>query len=150
MSVLAKLLSHKGNQDRRTPMAIFDELNKEFNFKLDPCTSTSKPGNLNTPHYFLYPEKDGLVEDWSRYGSVFCNPPFKHALKWIKKAKEEAEKGCTVVMFLPSKTETAWWHDYALKADEIRFVRKRVIFEGHKDPFIIGMSIIIFKDNRKA
>lgn len=45
----------------------------------------------------------------------------------------------------PCKTDTAWWHDYALKANEIRFVRGRVTFEEHDNPFIIGMAIIIFR-----
>ena len=145
MSVLAKLLSHNGNQDRRTPKGIFDELNKEFNFELDPCTSTSKPNNLGTKYYFLYPEKDGLVESWKGYGNVFVNPPFKYAKKWLKKCYEENKKGVTVVALLPSKTETGWWHDYALKASEIRFIKGRMTFEGHDNPFIIGMSLIIFK-----
>lgn len=145
MSVLAKLLSHDFEQDRRTPKSLFNELNAEFKFELDPCTSTTAPNNLGTPHYFLYPQQDGLKEDWSKYKSAFVNPPFKDAYKWIKKAKEESEKGCNVVILLPSKTETRWWHEYALKADEIRFVKRRVTFEGYTTPFIIGIALIIFK-----
>lgn len=148
MNIITKLLTHNTNQDRRTPLSLFEELNKEFHFQLDPCTSTEKPGNLGTPHYFLYPEKDGLKEDWYPYGSVFVNPPFKYATKWICKAMEESKKGATVVILLPSKTDTAWWHDYALKASEIRFVRGRVTFEEYKDPFIIGIALIIFKYNK--
>lgn len=144
MSVLAKLLSHNGNQDRRTPLSLFNELNAEFNFQLDPCTSTSKPGNLGTPHYFLYPERDGLKENWSKYGSVFVNPPFNDAYNWLKKARDESKLGATVVVLLPSKTETRWWHELALQANEIRFVKRRVTFDGHKDPFIIGIALIIF------
>jgi len=143
-SILAKLCSHKGNQDRRTPISLFKELNDEFKFGLDPCTSTSKPNNLGTKHYFLYPEKDGLKESWVGYGSVFVNPPFKDAYKWIKKAYEEAKNGVTSVVLLPSKTETKWWHEYALKSKEIRFISRRVTFEGHKDPFIIGIALIVF------
>ena len=145
MSVLAKLLSHKGIQDRCTPKSLFRELDKEFNFQLDPCTSTSSPNNLNTPHCFLYPEQDGLYEDWSKYKSIFVNPPFKYAYKWLKKAKEESEKGCLVVVLVPSKTETKWWHEFALQANEIRFVRRRVTFEGYDKPFIIGIALVIFK-----
>ncbi len=87
----------------------------------------------------------GLKEDWSKYKSVFVNPPFKHADKWVKKAYEESKKGCTVVVLIPVKSDTAWWHDYALKANEIRFVRGRVTFEGFKDSFIIGICFLIFK-----
>ena len=151
-SVLAKLLTHRSstNQDRRTPLGLFRELNDEFHFGLDPCTSTSKPNNLATPHRFLWPEQDGLSEPWHPYGSAFVNPPFRDAKKWIAKAKAEAELGCTVVVLLPSKTETAWWHDYALKADEIRFVRGRITFEDHTDPFIIGIALIVFRAKASA
>lgn len=145
MSILAKLLSHKGNQDRRTPLGLFQDLDKEFHFRLDPCTSTSKPNNLGTPHYFLYPKQDGLLEDWSKYKRVFVNPPFKYAYKWMKKCTEEHKKGCTIVALMPSKTETRWWHEFVLQADEIRFVKGRVTFEGHKDPFIIGIALVVWK-----
>ena len=143
-SVLTKLFkSHQ--QDTRTPIELFRSLDKEFNFQLDPCSSTSKPNNLKTPHYFLYPEKDGLKEDWSKYKSVFVNPPFKHANKWVEKAYNEGNKGATVVVLVPVKSDTAWWHDYALKAKEIRFVRGRVTFENFDDPFIIGICFLVFK-----
>ena len=143
-SVLTKLFKSL-QQDTRTPYALFKTLDDEFHFQLDPCTSTSKPNNLNTPHYFLYPKQDGLLEDWSQYKRIFVNPPFKHADKWVKKGYEESKKGCTVVMLVPVKSDTAWWHDYALKAKEIRFVRGRVTFEGFADPFIIGICFLIFK-----
>jgi len=141
-SVLTKLFKSY-QQDVRTPIALFTELNKEFKFTLDPCTSTSKPNNLGLKHYFLYPEQDGLLEDWK--GRVFVNPPFKHADKWVKKAYEEGQKGAKVVVLVPVKSDTAWWHDYALKAKEIRFIRGRVTFENFKDPFIIGICLLIFE-----
>ena len=151
-SVLAKMLTHRAatNQDRRTPLALFREIDKEFSFKLDPCTSSSNPGNLGTPYFFKSPEQDGLAEAWHPYGSVFVNPPFRDAKKWIAKAAEEAKLGATVVVLLPSKTETAWWHDYALQADEIRFVRGRVTFEDHNDPFIIGIALIVFRPKESS
>ena len=142
-SVLTKLFKSI-QQDTRTPIELFKQLDNEFHFKLDPCTSTSKPNNLNTPNYFHYPTEDGLKKDWFTYKSIFVNPPFKHADKWVLKAYEESLKGCIVVVLVPVKSDTAWWHDYALKAKEIRFVRGRVTFENFKDPFIIGICFLIF------
>lgn len=144
MSVLTKLF--KGvEQDVRTPFELFRKLDDEFHFQLDPCTSTSKPGNLGTQYSFVFPEKDGLKESWSHYKSIFVNPPFKHANKWVEKAYNESKKGATVVVLVPVKSDTAWWHDFALKATEIRFVRGRLIFEGYKYPFIIGICLLIFR-----
>ena len=38
---------------------------------------------------------------------------------------EESQGGAIVVGFVPTRTDTAWWHDYSLKG-EIRFLRGRL------------------------
>ena len=64
-----------------TPQDFFDELDKEFNFTLDPC-STSE--NAKCAKYFTV-EDDGLKQDWSN-DVVFMNPPYGREIKhWIKK-----------------------------------------------------------------
>lgn len=79
---------------------------------------------------------------FSRIGGgqiVFCNPPYGKVIKdWVKKGAEEAQKpGTTVVMLLPARTDTAWFHDYIYhKAREIRFLRGRLRFnEAGAAPF---------------
>ena len=124
-------------EDVRTPYGLFKQLDQEFNFQLDPCSSTSKPNNLGTPNYFVHPETDGLQQKWSQYKSVYVNPPFGNCEGWTQKSYHESLKECTVVTMVPVRTDTNWWHDWALKADEIRFVRGRVKFEGYPNGFII-------------
>ena len=150
-SVLSRLLvSRSGEQDRRTPLAIFKELNKEFEFELDPCTSCSKQNNLRAP-YFFTKEQDGLKQSWGSYRSVFVNPPFRDMSKWVDKILFELEKcndELTIVLLTPSKTETRWWHKLlgSKFLSEIRFQKGRVTFEGHKNPFIIGITFFILKN----
>ena len=149
-SVLAKLLvSQSGEQDRRTPIEAFKELDKEFHFELDPCTSSGKPGNLGTSHYFTK-EQDGLKQDWSPFKSIFMNPPFNQMPKkntWIDKSFKELEKSkdMTIVILVPSKTETQWYHKLLTSRflKEIRFQKGRMTFEGHDDPFIIGITYFV-------
>lgn len=146
-SVLKRaMVSQGGEQDTRTPLSLFRELDEEFSFELDPCTSSSKENNLDTPHYFTK-EQDGLSQDWSGYKSVFINPPFKEISKWIAKLLLELEKNSdlTVVLLAPSKTETKWWHTLLTSKylKEIRFQKGRVAFEGHKGSFIFGISFFI-------
>lgn len=118
--------------DWKTPEALYKALDAEFYFTLDPCPS--KPD----------PDWDGLKKDWSAVN--YCNPPYgKEISKWIKKAYEEWQKGCTVVLLVPSRTDTKWWHDYIMKAaDEIRFIRGRLKFDdsGNSAPF--PSAIVIF------
>lgn len=147
-SVLARLLvSQNGVQDRRTPKNVFDLLHKEFAFDLDPCTSESEPGNLGIPYFTK--EMDGLKQSWQEYSSIFINPPFRDMKKWVEKIHDELKKAdrMTVVLLAPSKTETRWWHQLLESEflEEVRFQKGRMIFEGHENPFIIGISFFVLK-----
>jgi site-specific DNA-methyltransferase (adenine-specific) len=95
-----------------TPEALYRELDAEFRFTLDPCP-------LNDSQIW-----DGALMSWAGH-RVFCNPPYGRGIAgWLMKARE-AE--CAVYL-LPARTDTRWWHNYALKADEIRFIRGRLKF----------------------
>lgn len=63
---------------------------------------------------------------------MFCNPPYSRRIQdWVRKAYEESRKpGTIVVMLIPARTDTAYFHDYIFhgKADEIRFLRGRLRF----------------------
>lgn len=106
-----------------TPQAFYDELNKEFAFTLDPCAT---PDNAKCTRFFTK-EMDGLVQSW-RGETVFCNPPYGRAISaWVKKAYDEA-RGALVVMLLPARTDTRWFHEYIYGKAEVRFIRGRLHF----------------------
>lgn len=72
---------------------------------------------------------------------MYCNPPYGRGVgAWLAKARE-AE---LAVYLLPSRTDTAWWHDYALKADEIRFIRGRLYF-SERGPAPFPSVILIYR-----
>ena len=109
-----------------TPQTFFDELNKEFNFTLDVASTHE---NAKTKNYFTI-ESDGLSNKWE--GNVFCNPPYgKEIGLWVKKAYEESlTNNGVIVLLLPARTDTRYWHDYIFgKAKEIRFLKGRLKFE---------------------
>lgn len=122
------LLSSR-NMDWRTPDDFFAELDREFHFDLDAAASD---GNAKCAHYFT-PEDDGLRQDWSGH-TVFCNPPYGREVgKWVEKAYRESRRpGTAVVMLIPARTDTAYFHEYIFggRADEIRFLRGRLHFSG--------------------
>src|SRR3990167_5858829 len=108
-----------------TPQDFFDNLNKEFNFTLDPCCTKE---TAKCEKYYTENE-DGLLQDWAGE-RVFCNPPYGHKIsKWIEKAYTESQKGCLVVCLIPSRTDTRWWWNYCTKG-EIRFIKGRLKFKG--------------------
>lgn len=62
-------------------------------------------------------------------GPVFCNPPYGREVgKWVRKAYEEAQSGTTVVLLIPARTDTTYFHDYIYGKAEIRFIRGRLRF----------------------
>lgn len=120
-----------------TPQDFFDALDAEFRFDLDAC---ALPENAKCERYFT-PEQDGLAQEWS--GIVWCNPPYGRQIgKWVKKA---AEAGCDVVMLLPARTDTAWFHDYIYGKAEIRFVRGRLKFGGAKWNAPFPCMVVIYR-----
>jgi len=125
-----------------TPQKLFDELNKEFQFTLDPCSTDE---NAKCKRHFTISD-DGLQQEWG--GVVFMNPPYGRVIgKWIKKAHDESQKGATVVCLIPSRTDTAYWHDYVMKG-QIRFIRGRLKFGDGNNPAPFPSAIVIFKANK--
>jgi len=120
-----KLMFSSRRQDWATPQNVFDELNQEFNFTLDPCC-TERTAKCKK---FFTPEIDGLKQNWEGE-SVFVNPPFgREQASWIKKGFEESRKPNTLVVFLiPARTDTRAFHKYLYQKAEIRFICGRLKF----------------------
>jgi len=140
-----------GKDDWGTPQDLFDALNKEFGFTLDPCAD----GNNHKCAKYYTVEQDGLAQSWAGE-TVFCNPPYSKRggqAKWIEKCHREArENGITVVALLPARTDTKVFHRYILGQSEIRFIQGRLNFEvqkgekGGRAPF--PNMIVVFKGNQ--
>lgn len=113
--------------DWRTPRGLFDELNGEFGFTIDICASDE---NALLERYWT--ERDeALLRSWENE-RVWMNPPYGRQLpRWMEKAWTEAPNADVIVGLIPSRTDTAWWHDYVMPASEIRFLRGRLEFTGH-------------------
>jgi site-specific DNA-methyltransferase (adenine-specific) len=125
-----------------TPQDFFDTLNKEFNFTLDPCCfkETAKCKKYYTP------VEDGLKQSWSNE-VVFCNPPYGSEIKhWVKKSYEESKNDTTtIVMLIPARTDTQWFHDYIYNKAEIRFIKGRLKFGGAKNSAPFPSMIVIYR-----
>ncbi len=107
-----------------TPPEIFEPLDRELNFTLDPCATEA---TAKCDFYFTE-EQDGLAQDWRNH-TVFMNPPYgREVYDWTRKAREAAERGATVVGLLPASCDLAWWHDDIVGRAEVRYIRGRIRF----------------------
>jgi len=107
-----------------TPPDLFATLNREFDFDLDPAASAD---NALCRNYFTR-DDDGLAQRW--HGAVYMNPPYGRQMRhWIAKAHNESQSGATVVCLIPARTDTSYWHDYVMRAAEVRMIRGRLHFD---------------------
>lgn len=142
--------------DWETPADLFAKLDAEFGFTIDVAATAE---NAKCPLFFT-PDDDGLSQSWD--GRVcWMNPPYGTAIaRWMRKAFEESLRGATVVCLVPARTDTAWWHDYAMRAHERRFLRGRVRFlrngvgigdrskGSQSSPF--PSAVVVFRASRTA
>lgn len=141
--MITKGMFTSNSNEWATPKDLFDELNKEFHFTLDPCAT---PENAKCRKFFTA-EDNGLLKDWSNE-IVFCNPPYGRAIKdWVEKAYKEAERGATIVLLIPARTDTQYFHKFIYKKHEIRFIAGRLHFNESKQsaPFP-SMIVVMRKD----
>ena len=115
-----------------TPPDVRAALDSEFGLDFDPCPLSESP------------EVDGLAVSWAGR-RVFCNPPYGRGIgAWLAKAREAD----VAVFLLPARTDTAWWHEYAMKADEIRFLRGRLKFGGAKNSAPFPSVVLVYRGAR--
>lgn len=144
-----KTMFSSASSEWETPADFYEKLNDTFQFTLDPC---STPQTAKCDKYFTQ-EDDGLMQDWEGH-KVFMNPPYGRGIdKWLKKAFDEGGKPhTTVVCLIPARTDTKYWHNYCMKADEVYFVKGRLKFSDQgsapfpsavvvfRGPPVVGMS----------
>lgn len=142
-SGLSRALFTSLRGDWQTPPELYAELNAEFDFTFDPCPPVA-------PEFEM--RQDGLTTAWAPH-RVFCNPPYGREIgKWVRKAWDEAQKGALVVLLVPARTDTAWWHDYCAKG-EVRFLRGRIRFwrDGKQgDPAPFPSAVVVFRPQGRA
>lgn len=121
-----------------TPQAFFDDLNREFKFTLDVASTDQ---NAKCERHFTERD-DGLAQSWDGE-VVWCNPPYGRAIKdWVRKASEAK---ATVVMLIPARTDTSYFHDYIYNKTEIHFVRGRLKFGEAVNSAPFPSMVVVFR-----
>lgn len=146
MALQKAMVSSKSNE-WETPHTLFDELNAEFHFTLDPCATQD-----NAKCVRFYTEREnGLKQIWANE-IVFMNPPYGgNTGKWIEKAWYESQNGAVVVCLIVSSTDRSYWHDYIFPyASEIRWLRGRITFGEANSTAPFASAIVVFRHTIKS
>tara|TARA_Y100000310_G_C20037525_1_gene514646 strand:- start:51 stop:488 length:438 start_codon:yes stop_codon:yes gene_type:complete len=122
-----------------TPQHFFDMLDNKWGFTLDVCATKQ---NAKCAKFFT--EKDnGLTKKWT--GVCWMNPPYGREIgEWMEKAVRSCvEDNATVVCLVPARTDTKWWHTYAIRG-EVQFIRGRLRFGWHKNSAPFPSAVVVF------
>lgn len=123
---LNKSLFSSKKEDWTTPKDLFDRLNEQYHFTLDPCSADEN--HLCDKYYTI--KEDGLKQSWKNE-VVFCNPPYGRKIySWVEKCSQEAKMGGKIVLLIPSRTDTKYFHEFLYKKDnvELIFIKGRLKF----------------------
>lgn len=122
--------------DWATPTGVYEKLNDEFHFDLDPC-----------PLHGLEDEINGLLMSWAGK-RVFCNPPYGPQIgRWLEKAHEPE----LAVFLIPARTDTRWFHNLVLgRASDIRFIRGRLKFGNAKSSAPFPSMVVVYRTDENS
>ena len=144
---MGKPVFTSNSEEWYTPKWIYDLLNTKYKFTLDPCATAT---SAKTAKYFTK-ETDGLKQDWGG-NVVFVNPPYGRTMyDWVKKCYEESIKPNTkVVLLIPARTDTKYFHEYIYKPEnEIRFIKGRLKFGNSKNSAPFPSMVVIFNNKSR-
>ncbi|MGH8906841.1 MAG: DNA N-6-adenine-methyltransferase [Egibacteraceae bacterium] len=111
-----------------TPGDVYGVLDREFRFTLDPCPLGGGG-------------EDGIARSWVGE-RVYCNPPYGKGIdRWLAKAPE----ALLAVYLVPARTDTRWWHTFAMQATEIRFLRGRLRFGEAKNGAPFPSVVLVYQ-----
>jgi phage N-6-adenine-methyltransferase len=131
-----------------TPKTFYDSINREFHFDLDVCATKE---TAKCERYYTVAD-DGLSKEW--IGVCWMNPPYDKSIGlWMKKAWESSQAGSLVVCLIQGRsTDTIWWHEYVMRANEIRYIKDRLHFgkNGNYSRANISNILVIFTPHCKG
>lgn len=140
--MISEALYSSRSEEWSTPQELFERLDREFCFTLDAAASKE---NAKCPRYFDK-ETGGLMQSWAGE-TVWCNPPYGRQIgDWMRKALTESRApGTTVVMLVPARTDTKWFHQFVYHRAELRFIRGRLKFGGAQNGAPFPSMLVIYR-----
>ena len=118
-------------------------MNQKINMKYNADFSVSKSDDWSTPlelyNYFidhgyidpcpLNSTIDGLeIQYFNKY--LFVNPPFSKLSIWVDWCIQQYLNGCSVIILMPSRTDTKYFHKLLSYSPSLYFFEGRLKFGG--------------------
>jgi len=125
-----------------TPKELFTLLDLEFHFDVDLCATEDNAlcDEFCTVECSLL----GHIPHGQR---AYMNPPYGRKIgSFIERAVSLFDDNYldVLVMLLPSRTDTKWWHEYCMRG-ETRFIKGRLKFGGSQNSAPFPSAVVIYE-----
>lgn len=125
--------------DWTTPVDLFNKLDSIYYFDLDAAASEENA----LCNFFYTEETNGLAHSWAGK-RVWCNPPYGREIRaWTRKAAAESLQATLIVMLVPARTDTIWWHE-VIKTARVVYLKGRLKFGGQKNAAPFPSALLIW------
>ncbi len=142
------ILFSKQSDEWSTPQSFYDKLDEEYKFVFDLACNKE---NCKSYDGFTI-EENALEQDWNiiskdtNGGWLWLNPPYSKCKEFVDKAWYENTLGAKIVVLLPARTDTKWFHTFIYNNPkvEIQFIKGRLKFGDSKNSAPFPSMLVIF------
>ena len=147
--MMTSVMFSKDSDEWATPKDFYNHLDSLYEFVFDLACSKD---NCKTADGFTLLE-NALEQDWFQIsldtdgGWLWCNPPYSKCKEFVDKAYSEMLLGAKIIMLIPSRTDTKWFHSFIYKQAgvEIEFIKGRLKFGEAKNSAPFPSMIVKFE-----
>lgn len=125
-----------------TPKKLFNDLNNKYNFTLDACADYDN--HLCDKYYTL---NNSCFNHTFLNERVFMNPPYSRKMyDFIKKCYYEMYRAELIVLLVPARTDTKWFHEFIYNKQDVRieFIKGRLKFGDGKSAAPFPSMLVYF------
>lgn len=111
---------------------------------LDPCSNPNSVVRAKEEW-----TSGALERAWRGHGLVYCNPPYSRQLiKWAERIQldswERASDSDHLILLVPSRTDTNWWHTAITSASAVLFFKGRLKFSDSENSAPFPSTLIYY------
>lgn len=136
-----------GDQRAGTPQAFIDAISTEFTIG---CDLAADEHNYKHPFYISTGSLFESWENWIPDGQFgWLNPPFAKITPWVAKCHESlTNHGTRTLLLVPASVDSNWFHSHVFGIAEVRFLKGRIKFDGHKNTFPKPLMLCVYEPGR--
>lgn len=129
-------------QDYRTPPDFLESVKRRLRIEEFTFDLAADAGNTVADDFYTEAD-DAIIQDWSRDGWNWLNPPFADLEPWVAKASKEGLNGAYVAMLVPASVGANWWREWVEPNSYVVYLNGRLAFIPDKPKWLYPKDLAL-------